>query len=95
MLLENLLPRPCSAPARRAIALWGTQALRPAPISGALPIRFQTEVDRVGLAVAVWLGMLCALAAAATPAWQLSRLDPQDALAPAPARRRAAPCARR
>ena len=62
------------------LAVWGTQALRAGEISGALPIRFQTEIDLVGLAFAAGLGVLSALVAAATPAWFMARLDPQQAL---------------
>jgi len=39
-----------------AIAVWGTTALRVAPMIGAFPIRFQTRVDELTLAFAILLG---------------------------------------
>jgi predicted permease len=80
VLLEALLLSAAGTGIGLLLALWGTQAVRAGEISGAMPIRFQTEIDGVGLAVASALGVLCALAAAATPVWLLSRLDPQDTL---------------
>lgn len=62
------------------LAMWGTQALRAGDISGAIPIRFQTEIDIVGLVFAVSLGVLSAGLAAAAPAWFMARLDPLQAL---------------
>ena len=35
-----------------ALAVWGTNAIRAVPFIGAFPIRFQTRVDGLGLAVA-------------------------------------------
>ena len=80
VLLEALLLSAAGTGIGLVLALWGTQAVRAGEISGAMSIRFQTEIDGVGLAVASGLGVLCALAAAATPVWLLSRLDPQDTL---------------
>ncbi len=80
VLLEALLLAAAGTAIGVALALWGTQAVRAGEISGALPIRFQTGIDGVGLAVAAALGLLCAALAAATPAWLLTRIDPQDAL---------------
>ena len=80
VLLEALLLSAAGTGIGVLLARWGTQAVRAGEISGAMPIRFQTEIDGVGLAVASGLGVLCALAAAATPVWLLSRLDPQDTL---------------
>jgi predicted permease len=45
-----------------------------------MPIRFQTGIDGVGLAVAVGLGVLGATLAALAPAWLLTRMDAQEAL---------------
>ena len=73
------------------LAVWGTQALRNVPIYSALPVKFQTEVDWMGLAFASALAIACAVAFGAAPAAQLARLDPQTALkegARAPARKR-------
>ena len=62
------------------LAIWGTQALRNVPIYSALPVKFQTEVDWMGLAFASALAIACAVAFGAAPAAQLARLDPQTAL---------------
>ncbi|MEO5822205.1 MAG: ADOP family duplicated permease [Vicinamibacteraceae bacterium] len=78
VLFEALLLAAGGTAIGLALALWGTQAVRAGEISGAMPIRFQTAIDGVGLAVAVGLGLLCALVAAGTPAWLLTRLQPQD-----------------
>jgi predicted permease len=80
VLLEALLLAAAGTILGVGLALWGTQAVRAGEISGAMPIRFQTGIDGVGLAVASALGVLCAVAAAATPMWLLLRLDPQDTL---------------
>ena len=52
VLLEALLLSAAGTGIGLLLALWGTQAVRAGEISGALPIRFQTEIDGVGLAVA-------------------------------------------
>ena len=80
VLLEALMLALAGTIGGIAIAVWGTQALRAGDISGAMPIRFQTEVDVFGLGVAITLGVLSALLAAATPAWCMARVDPQQAL---------------
>ena len=80
VLLEALALAAAGTAIGVALALWGTQALRAGEISGAMPIRFQTEIDGIGLAVAIALGIASAVLAAATPVWLLIRMDPQDAL---------------
>ncbi len=80
VLFEALLLAAAGTAIGVALALWGTQAVRAGEISGAMPIRFQTAIDGVGLAVAIGLGVLGAALAAATPAWLLTRMDPQEAL---------------
>jgi macrolide transport system ATP-binding/permease protein len=80
LLTENLVMALGGAALGIAIAMWGTNALRAVPFIGAFPIRFQTSVDAVGLAVAVGLGVLCGLIVGVIPAVQLARLDPQIAL---------------
>jgi predicted permease len=80
VLLEALLLAAAGTAIGVALAVWGTQAVRAGEISGSLPIRFQTAIDGVGLAVAIGLGVLSATLAAATPAWLLTRMDPQQAL---------------
>jgi predicted permease len=80
VLFEALLLAAAGTAIGIALAVWGTQALRAGEISGSLPIRFRTAIDGVGLAVAIALGVLAAALAAATPAWLLTRMDPQQAL---------------
>jgi predicted permease len=80
VLLEALLLSLTGTAIGAALAIWGTQALRAGEISGAMPIRFQTEVDGIGLAFAIGLGMISTLLAAGVPAWYMARLEPQQAL---------------
>ncbi len=80
VLLEALLLSLMGTAIGAALAVWGTQALRAGEISGALPIRFQTEIDGVGLAFAIGLGLVSTLLAAGVPAWYMARLEPQQAL---------------
>jgi predicted permease len=79
LLTENLLLGVLGAALGALLAVWGTQGLLALPLSG-LPIRFQTRVDGLGLAVAMILGILCGLTSGGAPALHLARLDPQTAL---------------
>jgi putative ABC transport system permease protein len=82
LLTESVLLSLMGAALGAAIALWGTNALSAAPpmrVRG-IPITFQTEVDGVGLAFAVLLGMICGVIFGLAPALQLARLDPQQTL---------------
>ena len=79
VLTENLLLAFLGACLGVAIAVWGTEAMRAAPMIGAFPIRFQTNVDAVGLGFAMLLGLVCGLMFGLPPALQLARLDPQTA----------------
>ena len=63
-----------------ALAVWATDALRAVPVIGAVPIRFQTQIDVVTLTFAVALGLACALLVGIAPAAQLAYVDPQTAL---------------
>jgi predicted permease len=63
-----------------ALAAWGTNALRAVPFIGAFPIRFQTHVDAMGLAVAAALALTCGVLVGLAPALQLSRVEAQRAL---------------
>ncbi len=78
VLSENILLGVAGAVVGFAIAAWWTPALIALPLSG-LPIRFQTQVDRVALVFAMLLGIACGLLAGAAPAFQVSRLDPHVA----------------
>jgi predicted permease len=80
IVLEALLLALAGTAGGALLAVWGTQALRAGEISGALPIRFQTEIDGVGLLFAVGLGVVAAAFAAAAPAWFMARMEPQQAL---------------
>src|SRR5688572_22376598 len=80
MLAENLILGVAGAIVGILIAWWGTEALRSMPPYGAFPVRFQTSLDALGLAFAAALGIGSGLLFGAAPAWQLGRIDPQQAL---------------
>jgi predicted permease len=80
VLSENMLLAVGGASLGVAMAVWGTTALRVAPMIGAFPILFQTRVDGLTLVFAVLLGAACGLIFSAAPVVYLSRLDPQDGL---------------
>ncbi len=80
VLSENMLLALLGAGLGAAIAVWGTTALRVAPMIGAFPILFPTKVDGLTLAFAMLLGAACGLIFSAAPAVHLARLDPQDGL---------------
>jgi len=80
VLSENMLLALLGAGLGAAIAVWGTTALRVAPMIGAFPLRFPTRVDEFTLAFAILLGAACGLIFSVAPAVHLARLDPQDGL---------------
>ncbi len=80
VLSENMLLAFLGAGLGAAFAVWGTTALRLAPMIGAFPILFQTRVDEFTLAFAILLGVGCGLLFSAAPAVHLARLDPQEGL---------------
>jgi predicted permease len=80
VLSENMLLALLGAILGAAFAVWGTTALRVAPMIGAFPILFQTRVDEFTLAFAILLGTGCGLIFSAAPAFHLARLDPRDGL---------------
>jgi predicted permease len=80
VLSENMLLALLGAGLGAAFAVWGTTALRVAPLIGAFPVQFQTGVDQFTLAFAMLLGAVCGLIFSAAPAVHLARLDPQDGL---------------
>ncbi len=80
VLSENMLLALLGAGLGAAFAVWGTTALRVAPLIGAFPVQFQTGVDQFTLAFAMLLGAVCGLIFSAAPAGHLARLDPQDGL---------------
>jgi predicted permease len=80
VLSENMLLAVLGTSLGAAIAVWGTTALRVAPIIGAFPLLFPTRVDAFTLAFAMFLGAACGLIFSAAPAVHLARLDVQDGL---------------
>jgi putative ABC transport system permease protein len=80
VLSENMLLALLGAGFGAAIAVWGTTALRVAPMIGVFPILFPTKVDEFTLAFAMVLGVACGLIFSAAPAVHLARLDPQEGL---------------
>jgi predicted permease len=80
VLSENLLLAFLGTSLGAALAVWGTTALRIAPMIGAFPILFQTRVDGLTLTVAIVLGAACGLIFSAAPAIYLARLDPHAGL---------------
>jgi predicted permease len=80
VLSENMLLALLGASLGAAMAVWGTTALRIAPMIGAFPILFPTKVDAFTLVFAMLLGAACGLIFSAAPALHLARLDPQDGL---------------
>ncbi len=69
----------CGAALGAGMAVWGTRALNALPqmrVRG-IPISFQTNVDGTGLAVAMLLGIACAIVFGLAPALQLARVAPQ------------------
>jgi len=92
VLSENMLLALLGAGLGAAIAVWGTTALRVAPMIGAFPIHFPTTVDKFTLAFSALLGAGCGLLFSGAPAVYLARLDPQEglrAMSNAPPRSRA------
>jgi predicted permease len=82
LITESLLLSLIGSMLGAAIAYWGTNALSAAPpmrVRG-IPITFQTEVDGIGLAFAVLLGIACGAIFGLAPALTLARLDPQQTL---------------
>ena len=80
VLSENMLLAVLGAGLGAAIAVWGTTALRMAPMIGAFPILFPTRVDEFTLAFALLLAVACCLIFSGAPAVYLIRLDLQDGL---------------
>jgi predicted permease len=80
VLSENMVLALLGAILGVALAIWGTTALRVAPMIGAFPILFPTRVDEFALAFAILLGLACGLIFSAAPATHLARLDPQEGL---------------
>jgi predicted permease len=80
MLAETLILSLAGAALGIAFAVWTTGALRGVAVSGAMPISLRANVDLVGLAFAIGLGLVCGLALGLAPAMRLANLNPQSAL---------------
>jgi predicted permease len=77
---ESLLLATAGAAGGVLIAVWATDALRAVPLIGAVPIRFQTELDAVSVAFAAALAIACGVLFGLAPALHLARVDPQAAI---------------
>jgi predicted permease len=80
LLTESVILSMAGAALGAGIAVWGTNAIRAVPMIGSFPIRFQTDVDLTGLAVAVTLGIVCGVVFGIAPATHLAGMDAQQAL---------------
>ncbi len=80
LLTESVILSVAGAALGAAVAVWGTNAIRAVPMIGSFPIRFQTDVDLVGLALAVSLGIVCGVIFGMAPATHLAGMDAQQAL---------------
>jgi len=80
LMTESLLLALFGAALGAVIAVWGTEALRAARLSMAIPIRFQTSINTAGFTVAAMLGVPCAAIFGIAPALQLVRGDLQTKL---------------
>ena len=80
LLAENVLLALGGGLLGAALAAWGTNAIRAVPFIGSFPIRFQTYVDALGLAVAMALALACGVLVGLPPALQLAGVEPQRAL---------------
>ena len=82
VLAENMLLALAGSAAGAVIAAWGTgllNAIPPLRVRG-IPISFETSVDLGTMAFAVALGVCCGVVFGLMPAFQLARLDAQEAL---------------
>jgi predicted permease len=79
LLSENVLLASAGGILGTALAMWGTTAIRAVPFIGAFPIRFQTQIDALGLVVAVLLALGCGVIAGLAPAVQLAGVSAQQA----------------
>ena len=80
LVTEHLLLAAAGTAVGVVLAMWGTTALRAVPMTGAFPVKFQTEVDVVTLAFAAGLGLLSAVVFGVPAAAYLSDTDPMVAL---------------
>lgn len=63
-------------------AIWGTEALRAVPMTGAFPVKFQTAVNGGTLVFGLSVALLCGVLFGAAPAAHLARVEPRRALNP-------------
>jgi len=82
VLTESLMLSMAGSALGAAIAMWATNAMRavPFPTPAGIQIRYQTDIDLVGLAFAMALGVMAGLVFGLPPALQLARVEPQQTL---------------
>lgn len=80
IVIENLMLAMLGAGLGVLVAMWGTEALRAVPMTGAFPIKFHTRIDAATLLFATVLGLLSGVLFGAPPAAQLADADPVRAL---------------
>lgn len=80
LLTENVMLAMMGAALGVLVAMWGTEALRAVPMTGAFPVKFQTHIDGATLLFAAALGVLSGVLFGAPSAMQLAEVDPMRAL---------------
>lgn len=80
LLTESVVLSAAGAALGVLLAMWATDALRAVPVIGAVPIRFQTEINALAVLFAAALAIGCAALFGTAPALQLARTDLQQAL---------------
>lgn len=80
LITENVMLAMMGAALGLLLAVWGTEALRAVPMTGAFPVKFQTHIDATTMAFAAVLGVLSGVLFGAPPAVQLTEVDPMRAL---------------
>ncbi len=80
LITENVMLAMMGAVLGVFVAIWGTEALRAVPMTGAFPVKFQTHIDGATLLFAGVLGVLSGVLFGAPPAVQLTEVDPMRAL---------------
>ena len=80
LITENVMLALMGAALGLLLAVWGTEALRALPMTGAFPVKFQTHIDGTTMLFAVVLGVLSGVLFGAAPAVQLTEVDPIRAL---------------
>ncbi|HEY7368951.1 MAG TPA: ABC transporter permease, partial [Thermoanaerobaculia bacterium] len=80
LLTENMILAALGSALGVAIAVWATRALRDVPLAIAFPLRFETQIDALGLLFAMLLGVSCGLLFGIPAALQMTRVAPMGTL---------------